>query len=98
MEKLNLEKLKEYSTRPDIWGPHGVIYYISEKSCRIIVEEMKKINYNVLYYDELTESYPYTIEDVGISYILYKNGINFIDSQLFFGSKKSICYHTNKYK
>ena len=84
--------------RPDIWGPAGVIYYLSNKSCEIIINTMENISYDIFYLDEFTNSYPYTIEDVGITYIMYYNKINFIDNQRFFDNKNSIVTHTNMYK
>lgn len=91
-----------YSMRPDIYGASGVIYYISNKACKILVEHMEKINYNILHYDSFTKSYPYTIEDCGVSFIMYFNRINFINIFLFYdsNSKYTISRHTNtnKYK
>jgi hypothetical protein len=95
---LTLEELKKYSVRPDVWGPSGIIYYISNRSCNIIVDTMEKINYNIFHLDEFTNSYPYIIEDCGVTYIMYYNIISFINNKHFFGNKKCIVMHTNKYK
>lgn len=95
---LSIEELSNFMVRPDIWGPAGVIYYLSNKSCEIIINAMENINYNIFHLDKFTNSYPYTIEDVGITYIMYYNKINFIDSQKFFDNKNSIATHTNMYK
>jgi hypothetical protein len=81
-----------YSMRPDIYGAAGVIYYISNKACEILIQHMESINYNILFYDNFTKSYPYTIEDCGVSFIMYFNGINFMHDSLFYSSSSSrIC-------
>jgi hypothetical protein len=95
---LNINELKKYLIRPNIWGASGVIYYISNKSCQIIVDTFDKINYNIFHLDEFTNSYPYIIEDVGVTFIMYYNGINFINSTIFYDEHNSIAKHTNKYK
>ena len=95
---LNINELNKYLTLPNIWGPAGVIYYISNKSCKIIVDTFEKINYNIFHLDNFTNSYPYLIEDVGVTFIMYYNGINFINSPIFFDNYNSIAKHTNKYK
>jgi hypothetical protein len=95
---LNINELKQYLTRPDVWGPHGIIYYLSNKSCQIIVDTFEKINYNIFHLDNFTNSYPYIIEDIGVTFIMYYNNINFINSDNFFDNTNSIVKHTNKYK
>jgi len=89
-----------YSLRPDIYGACGAIYYISSKACKVLVRHMENINYNVLEYDTFTKSYPYTVEDCAVSFILYLNNINFINRHLFFDAPlhDTIAIHTNKYK
>lgn len=95
---LNINELNKYLIFPNIWGPAGIIYYISNKSCKIIVDTFEKINYNIFHLDNFTKSYPYLIEDVGVTFIMYYNGINFINSTNFFNNYNSIVKHTNKYK
>jgi len=95
---LSINELKQYLKRPKIWGPAGIIYYISNKSCKIIVDTFEKIDYNILHLDKFTNSYPYTIEDVGVTFIMYYNNINFINSDIFFDNANSIVKHTNMYK
>lgn len=92
---LSIEDLKKILVRPKVWGPSGVIYYISNKSCNIIIQTMEKINYNIFHLDLFTNSYPYIIEDVGITYIMYYNKIPFINNNDFFDSPNSIVKHTN---
>ena len=89
-----------YSIRPDIYGAAGVIYYISNKACETLIRHMESINYNILHYDRFTKSYPYTIEDCAVSFIMYINGIDFIHSWCFSNTshKDTIARHTNKFK
>lgn len=71
----------QYLMRPHIpVGPSGVIYYISNKACKILIEHLERIGYNIFHHDEYTNSYPYTIEDCAVSFILYSNKISFIHS------------------
>jgi hypothetical protein len=69
----------KYMMRPHIpVGPSGVIYYISNKACKILINHLESIGYNIFHHDEYTNSYPYTIEDCAVSFILYSNKISFI--------------------
>lgn len=71
--------LSKYIKRPYLPQiPSGVLYYISNKSCNILINHMSNINFNIFHFDEYSGSYPYTIEDCGVSYILYYNKISFI--------------------
>jgi hypothetical protein len=98
----------KYKKRPQIdVGPAGVLYYISNKSCKILVDHMEKINFNIFHFDEFSQSYPYTIEDCAVSFILYFNEIDFIHSNKLFSCglnnsindfQNVIAIHTNKYK
>jgi hypothetical protein len=70
--------ISKYIKRPHIpIGPSGIIYYISNKSCNILINHLDSIKYNIFHYDEYTDSYPYTIEDCAVSYILYYNKVGF---------------------
>lgn len=91
-------KIEDYAVRPKLIGPYGVLFYISNWACRILVEKMESIDYNIFHKDDFTNSYPYTIEDCGITYIMYKHGIPLRDKQIFFDRPNSIATHTNKYK
>jgi hypothetical protein len=81
---MRLEDLIKYLIRPDLYGPVGIIYYISNKSCNIIINTMEEINYNIYHLDEYSKSYPYLIEDGGATYIMYRNKIPYTDNQNFF--------------
>jgi hypothetical protein len=68
----------DYLIRPEIpIGAAGSLYYVSNKCCQILVNHMENINYNVFQYDEYSKSYPYTIEDCAVSFILYFNKVGF---------------------
>jgi hypothetical protein len=95
---LTIEELKKFLFRPKIWGPAGVIYFISLKCCNILIDTMEKINYDIFHFDEFSKSYPYLIEDVATTYVMYYNKIDFYDTQKLFDKPNSIAIHTNKYK
>jgi hypothetical protein len=94
--------ISKYIKRPHIpVGPSGVLYYISNKSCKILINHLNNINYNIFYYDEYTDSYPYTIEDCAVSYIMYYNKISFIHCLYMFDDNQNqnvIAIHTNMNK
>lgn len=94
--------ISKYMKRPHISiGPSGVLYYISNRSCRILINQLEEIQYDIFAYDTITESYPYTIEDCAVSHILYKNYIGFVHIPYMFSESPSdivIGYHTNMYK
>jgi hypothetical protein len=97
---MSLEELNKYLIRPILDGPRGVIYYISNKSCKTIINTMENINYNIFHLDEYSNSYPYTIEDIGIIYILYRNKIPCTDNRFFYMdenyyTKDTLAIHTN---
>ena len=100
---MSLQELNKYLIRPSLDGPRGVIYYISNKSCQIIINTMENINYNIFHLDEYTNSYPYTIEDIGIIYIMYRNKIPCTDNRYFYSennyyTKDTLAIHTNEDK
>lgn len=94
----DLPDLVEYVVHPDIQGAAGSLFYISNKCCNYIINHMKSIDYNVFTFDKDTGSAPYTVEDIGVAYILYSNNIKFTNKDIFFDKIDSICYHTNKYQ
>lgn len=100
LNNMNISTLSKYTTRPNIYGAAGVIFYLSNKSCDIAIRHMEKIDFNILAYDTFTKSYPYTIEDCGISFIMYYNNIEYTDCQFFYDTsyENTIAIHTNKYK
>ena len=104
----NLEgvDISKYIKRPELrLIACGTLYYISNKCCNILIDAMEKINYNIFHFDEFTQSYPYTIEDCAVSFILYLNGIGFLHDDNFISSygdfdnyDSVLAVSTNKYK
>lgn len=94
--------ISKYRKRPEISiGPAGVLFYISNKSCQILINHMENINYDIFNFDEFTQSYPYTIEDCAVSYIMYLNRISFINNNKMYARNQkmnAIAFHTNMYK
>jgi hypothetical protein len=101
LKGVNIQK---YIKRPDIYGAWGALYYISNYSCEVLVNKMEEIGYDIFHYDTFSKSYPYTIEDVAVSYILYLKGIPFIHDNHFVADNtfsnfsNNIAVATNKYK
>jgi hypothetical protein len=96
-------EIQKYVKRPEIpIGPAGVLVYLSNKCCNILIEHMENIKYNIFHFDDYTQSYPYTIEDCAVSYILYSNKISFIHNNYMYSEHQKyinvIAYHTNMYK
>lgn len=100
MTNMNVTTLSKYTKRPNTNGAAGVIFYLSNKACDVLTEHMERINFDILKYDTFTNSYPYTIEDCAISFIMYYNNIEFTDGQFFYDTphENTIAIHTNKYK
>ena len=96
--------IAKYQKRPYIpaWIA-GPILYLSNKSCKILINQMSNINYNIYHYDNITDSYPYTLEDCAISFILLSNNINLIHQNNWYcdigdyQTPMHIALHTNKY-
>lgn len=90
--------ISNYNVKPAIFGAAGTLYYISNKSCITLVEHMKSINFNILFKNDFSQNYPYIIEDVGTSFILYYNYIDYTERGYFCGTLNPIAKHTNKYR
>ena len=86
----------------------GPLIYFSNKACKILINHMENINYDIYHYDEKSNSYPYTIDDLAYPLILLPNNINLIhchywhkDLEGSYGTSNNSRYlaiHTNKYK
>ena len=94
--------IRKYIRRPKISiGASGVLYYISNRACKILIDQMENIGYNIFHFDEETQSYPYTIEDCAVCHIMYTNYIGFSHITHMFSERPSnnvIGFHTNMYK
>lgn len=78
----------------------GVVFYLSNKACRVIVDQLKSINYNIFYEDPKIKCFPYVIEDVGIGFILYNARIKSVEYPTHSEENNLDCIalHTNKYR
>jgi hypothetical protein len=96
-------QVEKYVRRPAVSKSiEGVLMYLSNKACQCIIHYMNYIHHNIFYFEPQTQSYPFTIEDIGIAFILYINGIYATQYPLFAKTEetrnKAVAYHTNKYK
>jgi hypothetical protein len=104
---LSIDQIRQLIVVPTTTFNVGEIVYFSLKSCKCLVEEMEKMNWNVLYYHELY-GYINVIEDIGVGCLLFNNDIlptmhvfNIGSEQVRFGHTDAtnvIGKHTNKYK
>jgi hypothetical protein len=96
--------IAKYKMRPNVENYiAGPLIYFSNKSCKILINHMNNIDYNIYHYDDKTDSYPYNLEDCGISYILLPNNIKLIVADYWYcdigiDPQMYIALHTNKYK
>jgi hypothetical protein len=95
---LSTVNVSLYTKRPRLFGAAGVLFYLSNRACHTLMQHMKHIDYNIFYFDEFTQSYPYVIEDCAVSFIMYRNNVSFTHSSFFFDNPFAIARHTNKYK
>jgi len=104
---LSIDQIRQLIVVPTTTFNVGEIVYFSLKSCKCLVEEMEKMNWDVLYYHELY-GYINIIEDIGVGCLLFNNDIlptmhlfNIGSEQVRFGhidATNVIGKHTNKYK
>jgi hypothetical protein len=94
--------ISNYTKRPEIAiGPSGILYYISNHCCKLLISHMESIHYNIFHFDDFSQSYPYTIEDCAVSYILYFYRISFHHNDYMYTMNPNniaISFHTNLYK
>ena len=87
--------ISKYTKQPCIpafiFGP---LYYLSNKTARILIDHMESVLYDVFYYDEKTDSYPYTIEDCAVSFIFYYNNIDFIHADNWHHNDDNYAFHS----
>jgi hypothetical protein len=73
--QFQMEDIMKLHEVPNVKYTGGVITYLSNKSCRLVVESMKNVSFDVFkYYPSF--GYPYIIEDIGIGFILNVFGIS----------------------
>ena len=93
--------ITKYTKRPNINAVGGVLYYISNICCKVLIGQLESINFDIFHFDDDTQSYPYTIEDCAVSFILFKNMIGLTHVQNMYSdiqSDSAICVHTNLYR
>jgi hypothetical protein len=91
--------IKDYMKRPRIMiGPEGTMYYISKRSCQIMMDHFQAIHYNIFHFDDFSQSYPYTIEDCAVAYILYRNHISFVHNNHFVANIDLHVYHSPDFR
>jgi hypothetical protein len=104
LKGVNIEKFTKLPQKDQklIFGP---LTYFSNKSCKVLINHMNNINYNINHYDEKSDSYPYGFEDISIGYILLENNIEIVHSNYWYSDhlyiqdkEKFLAFHTNKYK
>lgn len=86
---LTINDLLQYNTRCQYPYLIGTIFYLSNKSCKVLINHMEQIDYNIFHYETNVNAYQYTIEDCAIGYILNINNItpynfNITHTNLFF--------------
>jgi hypothetical protein len=100
-----MDEIKTFNKIPKCKYAGGVVVYLSNKSCNILVSHFENVGWNVFHYDEVY-GYPYIIEDVAVGYILYINGIYVYEWPLYINNLREfivkkripVALHTNKYK
>ena len=104
-----LEYLLRLNEIPNITYTAGVVVYLSNKSCHVLIKEFEYVNFDIFFYDP-SYGFPYIIEDIGVGFALKKNNIipfkyNLCtsipyDPSIFENdiNEECIAYHTNKYK
>lgn len=73
---LSTNDLLHYNKRCQYPYLIGTIFYLSNKSCKVLINHMEQINYNIFHYETNVNAYQYTIEDCAIGYILNINNID----------------------
>jgi hypothetical protein len=102
LKDKTLHDIQKISYIPCVDYVGGVIYYLSMKSINNIINHMKSIEYNI--FKEENGTYPYTIEDVGVGYILNEYNIVPLHYPLYGNNKveyeNEYCFgiHTNYLK
>lgn len=88
----------DYTIRSKSFASTGGIIYFSNKCCMTLIEWVRKINYDIFYYEEKYNMYPYVIEDCAISFILFMSGYSFNNDNMLWDTDDNPCAmakHTN---
>jgi len=98
----SIAQLAQFNKIPVMTYAGGVVVYLSNKSCAVLIDHFEKIKWDVFHLDN-TYGYPYIIEDIAVGYILYINHI-FLHNVPFYvlhvnqATNMTLAIHTNKYK
>lgn len=107
LKNVNMEV---YNKRPRVPAAFGMLFYLSNKSCQILINHMESIQYDIFKYDSFLDTYPYFIEDIGVAFILLcKNSMRLKNDHRFEASTafhqysngqniEKLVFHTNMYK
>ena len=88
----------KYSVMPHIPAfLHGPLIYFSNKSCKILINHLEEINYDIYHYHEKSNSYPYTIDDLTYPLILLSNNINLLHTNNWHKELESSPAHTTQF-
>ncbi len=74
LQKYSLKDICGMSRVPKCAYCVGVIYYVSIDCANLLIKHMKSIGYDI-FKEEENDGFCYTIEDIGVGYILNKHGI-----------------------
>ena len=70
--------ISKYTRRPVMgFYAFGTLYYLSNHACNVVINHMESIRYDVFHLDDFSDSYPYTIEDIAIAFIMGLHDIPF---------------------
>lgn len=89
LQDVTLEKLLAYSRVPEGEYAIGVLAYFSSRACKAVLSHMSERNFDVFCPEDVdgTTAFPYTIEDLGIGYILRRHGMSIVPKHDTFADK-----------
>jgi len=100
----SLSEMQQFNIVPDCQVAGGVVVYLSNKSCDILINHFSKIKYDIFKVD-IKYGYPYIIEDIAVGFVLQKNGVKLTPYYLYENNAdrfnknvNAVAVHTNKYK
>tara|TARA_R110002074_G_scaffold398900_1_gene591340 strand:+ start:118 stop:948 length:831 start_codon:yes stop_codon:yes gene_type:complete len=78
----------------------GPIFYLSNRATNILMEHFKNVNYDVFTFNKYSSSYPYTMEDIAVAFILCWNRVSLEHNHDMFScpthnkiNEKAIAFH-----
>ena len=79
----------------------GPIFYLSNRATHILVDHFAAVDYDIFSFDKHSSSYPYTMEDVAVAFILCWNRVPLEQNPNMFCNthnemnEKAIAFHTH---